>query len=239
MIDCHSHILPKIDDGSSSLEETLEMARQMVENGVSTVIATPHGFKQLTDAQAYLALRDRRILEVQKALAEKKIPLTILPGMECVACSATIQALKDKMPIGLNQSQFVLIEFPFSADSDFITSYIFQLQLLGVQPIIAHPERQQTLKSNKQLWQSLSDNQIVMQLTTGSLLGDFGFFTRWATLKICKQKMKILFASDAHDARNRVCSMARAKKIFSKKYGEEYTKTVFHADILQQIINKK
>ena len=114
MIDIHAHILPGIDDGAADMESALEMAAMAVESGVTIMVATPH-------SSAYGRMQNhwgeqlvRRVKDFRSALEQANIPLKIAPGMEIFGTPEVPELLKQKRMLGLNGSDYPLIEFPFS-----------------------------------------------------------------------------------------------------------------------------
>ena len=116
MIDIHAHILPNLDDGSESLEESLEMAELAVESGVEIMAVTPHS-NQMGRFENFQSVQlEQSFEQLREALKREKIQLQILEGMEIWASDDIAQKIKNKQLGGINGTAYYLVEFPFDAD---------------------------------------------------------------------------------------------------------------------------
>ena len=135
MIDLHCHILPGLDDGARSFEESLEMAAIAASHGIRHIVATPHcvigGARDVTDGVAML----------QELLREEQIPVRLYTGMEIAGTYDTARLLREKKLLTLNGSRYPLIEFDFDTDGEEETGILQSVIDAGYTPLIAHPER--------------------------------------------------------------------------------------------------
>ena len=143
MIDIHSHILYGIDDGAWDLNESIEIAKMAYNDGIKKIIATPHFIKGSYDATPDEIITEINILNDE--LRNKQIFVEILPGQEIFLGIDTAKNLKDGANLTLNNSKYVLIEFPMQEIPIFAEQSIYDLLVMGYQPIIAHPERIKTV----------------------------------------------------------------------------------------------
>jgi protein-tyrosine phosphatase len=137
MIDWHCHLLPGIDDGASSLDESIAMGRVLVEAGFSEIYCTPHclyGAYDNTPAKVQEATR-----ELQQAFCKAAIPLRLHPGMEYYLDEMFLRHLDNLQPLG--QSRLVLVEAPQQAHPELLRDFMFQLLRRKWTPVLAHPER--------------------------------------------------------------------------------------------------
>ncbi|NTV68219.1 MAG: phosphoesterase, partial [Chlorobaculum sp.] len=137
MTDYHCHILPGIDDGASTLDESIQMARLLAEAGFNSVHCTPHLIKHLYDASN--AAVQRSIKELQAALDRKGIALKLLAGREYCMDNHFHEYLDDLMP--LEGTRYLLIEIPSGSYQGMILETITAIRRKGLIPMIAHPER--------------------------------------------------------------------------------------------------
>ncbi len=137
MTDYHCHILPGVDDGSSSLDESIQMARLLVEAGFNSVHCTPHLIKNLYDASNATVLRSIR--ELQTALNRKGIALKLLAGREYCMDNHFHEYLDDLLP--LEGTRYLLIEIPSGSYQGMILETVTAIRHKGYIPMIAHPER--------------------------------------------------------------------------------------------------
>ncbi|PLX74769.1 MAG: phosphoesterase [Desulfuromonas sp.] len=138
MIDWHCHLLPGIDDGASSLDETLAMAALLAEVGYTTVCCTPHRLRGMYDTDP--ELMRNAVAEATEALKRERVELELWPGMEyCLDEFFADDFGPD--PITLGETKRVLVETPAHADPQLLRENIFYLVRHGYTPIFAHPER--------------------------------------------------------------------------------------------------
>lgn len=135
MIDLHCHILPELDDGSQSLEESLAMARMAVNSGVRAMAATPHCMgERAEEVYGTWSL-------LRQALEETGVPLKLYPGMEIFGTPDTARLLREGKLFTLNGSRYPLIEFAFQSSGEEETLILRSVCRAGFRPLVAHPER--------------------------------------------------------------------------------------------------
>jgi protein-tyrosine phosphatase len=207
VIDIHCHILPDIDDGSRSWEESLAMARIASEDGVKTVVATPHLFrhkmvdlKELNQKEVIL----HRISEFQEKLTAENIPLTILPGCDFPLSLEALELLDSGQVLTINDGKrYLLLEMPDLSIPPATPDICFRLQSQGITPIITHPERHFVFQEKPEKLARLIDLGCLVQLTAGSLTGIFGRRAEKISRTMIKKGYVHLLASDAHSTRSR------------------------------------
>ena len=195
-VDIHCHMLPGLDDGSDSWDESLAMARLAVADGFSTVIATPHqlGNYAANDGDT-IRLRTRRF---QEYLDANRVPLTVLPGADVRIEPDLIPKLRTGEVLTLaDRRRYVLLELPHELYVP-IDRLLGELGSAGMIGILSHPERNQGILSRPQLVETLVDAGCLMQVTGGSLTGSFGpeimRFSEW----MLSQGLVHFLATDAH-----------------------------------------
>lgn len=194
MIDLHCHILPGLDDGAQTLEDSLEMARVAAGDGIRTMVATPHG-AQWGTASTPEEL-EARVVQLQEALDSRGIPIHVLPGLE----NYLGPELTSGQAIPLNHTRYLLVELPFEEFPYYAEPVLFQLQVKGYLPILAHPERNAALRADPEVLRRLVERGILVQLTAASLLGVFGRRTREASEAFLRQGLVHVLATDSHSA---------------------------------------
>lgn len=218
MIDLHSHILPELDDGSQSLQESLAMARMAVESGVTVMAATPH----CTDSGAreiYIAWKLLRL-----ALKENHIPLKLFLGMEIFGTENTLKLLREKKLFTLNGSRYPLIEFSFHSDGEQETRILRSLCKAGLRPVVAHPERYSYIQYDPEILNKWHHMGCVMQVNRGSLLGRFGVQAQDIALEMVERKFASVVASDAHSPQVRTPWMEDVQKLLSQEFSPGYSR---------------
>jgi len=195
MIDIHSHILPNMDDGPSSWEVSLNMCRQAAANGIKTIIATPHILNGVYDNKPQAIEEKVKILN--QKIKENNIPLQILPGSEVHLCADIIEAIKKKEILTLNKSSYILLEFPHTQPLH-IEEILFQIQIMGITPIISHVERNLKFQQKPYLLSLFIQKGALAQITAASLCGFFGPIPKKISQKFLSEELIYSIASDAH-----------------------------------------
>ena len=212
MIDLHSHILPELDDGSRSLQESLAMARMAVESGVTVMAATTH----CADARAREVYEAWKLL--RQALKENAIPLKLFPGMEIFGTEDTLQLLQEGKLFTLNGSRYPLIEFSFHSDGEHETRILRSLCKAGLRPIVAHPERYSYVQYDPEIINRWYRMGCLMQINRGSLLGRFGPGAQELAVELVDRKFAAVVASDSHSPHTRTPWMQDVQKMLSQEF---------------------
>lgn len=228
MIDIHSHILPGLDDGAPNLEISLEMARAAAADGISKIIATPHvisdGFPN--DREKILsALHTLRL-----AIQEEQIPVEVLPGGEYRLEPDLPQRLKRGEVLTLNDNgSFLLIELPGTVLPPFFEQVTYEIQLQGVTPVIAHPERNYVIAEKPEIMKAMTDRGILAQITAASITGDFGKDTKKSAWQLIRQGSAHFVASDSHYYKGRRSpKLSEAASEVKKQSGEQTMRAFFY-----------
>ncbi|MFC7786752.1 tyrosine-protein phosphatase [Rossellomorea sp. GCM10028870] len=218
MIDIHSHILPGIDDGASTIYDSIDMAKQAVSEGIHTIIATPHHRNGKYDnvKSDILPL----VKEVNDRLREEHINLQVLPGQECRIYGEILEDYQKGDILPLNQvSQYLFIEFPSSSVPRYAEKLLYDIQVAGLTPVIVHPERNAELIERPEKLYKLVQGGAATQLTASSLTGYFGKNIQKFSQQMIQANLTHFIASDAHNIRNRTFKMEEAMDYIEKKYG--------------------
>lgn len=228
MIDTHCHILPGLDDGAPDLAVSLAMARVAANDGIRTIVATPHVTADGVGPEP--ALVRERVAELQAAITAEGLALQVLPGTEYAASDvlATLAKAGQVMTVA-DQGRHVLVEMFFNARTDFIEQLVFALQIAGLTPVIAHPERSLMAREKPQVLRELALRGCLMQVNCASLTGDEGRAIQNVAQALLREGLVDLIATDAHDPRRRPpllspCA-ARLKKLGASEVYETATQT--------------
>ncbi len=218
MIDFHSHILPKVDDGSRSVEESIKLLEMLASQGINLVAATPHFFPSRESISEFLSRREQSFLNLQQALRNKENVPKIHLGAE-VSYYEGISKLKNIHQLRLSDSNLLLVEMPMSKWSDYAVHEIIDLACLPkTKVMLAHVERYRSFQSS-QIWQQLLENDILMQVNASYFLR---FSTkRKALVQLQNQELHFL-GSDCHDLKIRPPQIGAAYHYIVQKLGEEF-----------------
>ncbi len=220
MIDIHCHILPRIDDGSKDMEQSVRMAEVAAKDGISAVIATPH-FNDKYPTDPFII--KEKVIQLNQKLEEKGISLQVLPGMESHFSYEYIELLqKGKLlTLGTN-SKFVFLELPFQQIPHRLDHLVYQIKMAGYSPIIPHPERTLIFHERPHKLYELVKNGVITQVNAGSVLGFFGNKVRKFTKEMFEHGLLHILASDAHDDKKRPPRLSEGYIEIAELVGKSY-----------------
>ncbi len=219
MIDIHSHILPGLDDGAKNLETALAMARMAAQSGITDIIATPHVVDGVYDNSSETILQ--AVANLNTALKEHSIPIHIRAGAEYRLEPDLPRRLNARQLITLDEKgRYLLVELPASMVPDYTSRILYELQLAGITPVMAHPERNQHFIKDTALLNTLKNSGAIMQLTAGSLTGLFGRSIEKNAWRIIDSGYLTVVASDAHSTKGRLPSLKEAVLTICTQRGE-------------------
>ena len=220
IIDIHAHLLPGLDDGPRTLEESLEMCVLYVGQGVTTVVATPHMGNHRFGVESQAVRRGAR--ELSRACQERLLDLEILPGGDVRLQPALLDMLDAGDALTLaDGGRYLLLELPPEAVPR-IENLILDLAARGITPILSHPERIPDFWRKPERLAELVECGCLAQVTAGSLLAGFGGAAKRAAEEFIEAGLVHVVASDAHAARSRRRpELRRAAEFLVSKMGED------------------
>jgi len=218
-VDVHCHMLHGIDDGSKSVDESLEMARMAVGDGIVTVVLTPH---QLGSFRHNSGDEIRaRVAEFQEVLVQHDIGLRVLPGADVRIEPDMLALIQAGVVLTLgDHGRHVLLELPHEIYFP-LEPVLEQLHAAGMVGILSHPERNQGLLRDPRYIAPLVELGCLMQVTAGSLTGTFGPKSQQMSEWMLEQGLVHILATDAHGARSRRPLLNRAYQIASRLAGPD------------------
>lgn len=218
MIDLHCHVLPDVDDGSPDMEHSLEMGRMAVNDGITIQACTPHIFPGVYhNSGPDIRLR---VEQLQAALDEAAIPLTLVVGADVHMTPGLVGKLRSGEALTLHDSRYVLIETPHHILPPRTEDCFFDLLAAGFVPILTHPERMSWIDRDYALIQRLVRAGVWMQLTAGALLGRFGGRPRYWSERMLDEGMFHFVATDAHSTDGRPPFLREAFDRLCERIGE-------------------
>ena len=218
MIDLHCHILPGIDDGPADLSVSLEMARAMVADGVSVVACTPHilpGLYHNSGPQIR-----QLVAQFEQVLEEERISLRLVTGADNHIVRAFVASLRSGHLLTLAESRYVLVEPPRHIPPVRLEDLFFELMTAGYVPVLTHPERLSWTKSHYAAIQRMVRAGVWMQITAGSLAGDFGQSSQYWAERMLEDGNVHILATDAHDAERRPPILGKGRELAARRVGD-------------------
>ncbi len=218
MLDLHCHILPDIDDGASNISVSIEMAKRLAADGVSTVACTPHILPGVYHNHGS-DIREK-IVVLQRAINDAGIDLKLVPGSDAHMSPDFIPKLNNGSILTLADSRYVLVEPPHHVAPRRLEQFFFDILIAGYVPILTHPERLTWINLQYTSIQRLAAGGVWMQITAGSLTGDFGRSARYWGERMLEEGLVHILATDAHDVMKRPPNLFRGVEAAAKLIGE-------------------
>ncbi len=218
LIDIHTHVLPKLDDGAKDDQAALEMLGVAESDGIGTVVATPHAHhanpEQIVDGVARL----------NALAASAGIDVEILAGSEVRIGADLVERFEAGKLVTINGTRHMLLELSLAHEwrIEVVEKVIDKLQNAGLQPILAHPERYPFIIIEPQIIERFVARGVPMQINALSLSGYHSQASQRTARTLLDNGMVHIVASDAHSARWRPPQIRKALKEIGEKWGEAY-----------------
>jgi protein-tyrosine phosphatase len=220
MIDIHHHLLWEQDDGATSLETSLEMARIAAADGITHIACTPHAngtYNYIPDTI------DAKIAELQRLIHNEGLTLKLGRGCDFHMSYDNIQqAHDDPARFSLNGGIYILVEIPDYALPRGLTETFYQMQISGLTPILTHPERNPTLQKEPERIAEWLRGGILVQITAGSVTGRMGRRAQKMAHDLLAKRWVHFLATDAHNTSSRPPKMRDAHNAVADRYGSDY-----------------
>jgi len=228
MIDLHCHILPGIDDGAKTIDDSLDMARMAVKQGITHILCTPHHNNGKYDNPADKVISC--VAALQEEFDHRNIPLTLLEGQEVRIGGELPEQIKaNEILFADLANRYILIEFPTNEIPAYAEKLFFEMLKVGHIPIIVHPERNSKFIENPNTLLPFLEMGVLTQLTAPSYVGVFGNKIEKTAKQMVAHNMVYMMASDAHNVEKRGFFMKKAYEAIAKDMGAK------HVDAMQQM----
>lgn len=224
-VDIHCHILPGVDDGSQTPEETKAMLQKAWDEGIQIMVATPHYHKQR--GKNDIELIKKQLLLTRKLAKEVHPKMQICLGMEIYYGEDVPELLKEGRVVSIRKSRYILVEFSPGDEFQYILNAVRKLQMSGHTVIIAHIERYNCLRKDISNVEYLREMGAYLQVNTGSITGSYGRSVKKFLREVLKAHLVQLVGTDAHGSERRTPKMQEAYKEVVKRCGEEYADQIF------------
>lgn len=220
-IDFHSHILPGMDDGAVNTEMSLQMLRRLADDGVDTVILTPHFYRRDEDIKSFINRREKAYNKLLAAASQLPECPRLLLGAE-VYYYPSLSADPDFGLLTTEGTDYILLELPFEHFYDnFFIDYSKFINNCGQKIIFAHIERYLSFGNTTEEFDRLLDfGKAVCQMNCSSV-AEAGIFERRKILELIEKGYVSVLGSDAHNISTRAPLYAKAEKIIEAKCGRE------------------
>ena len=197
MIDFHSHIIPNIDDGSTSMKDTINMINEARQAGFTEIISTSHYIQKYYDLDCFE--REKMLDIIKKKVSEKnEVNIKLYLGSEIYFTPEIIELVKNKKASTINNTRYLLFELPMNTKPLFVKEMVYELMQNGYIPIIAHPERYTYVQENIQYIEELAGMGALFQSNYGSIIGMYGNSAKKTLKKLLKNNLISFLGSDVH-----------------------------------------
>lgn len=236
IIDIHSHILYGVDDGADSLETSLLMLKTAYDEGIRTIVATPH-YHPGKGVISFDKIRNR--FEEFQGKARTVCPkMQLVLGRELLYTSDVLEKLEQGANLTMGGTMYVLIEYDPLVEYAQIRSSLNNILQTGHVPVLAHIERYPCIVDHWERVYELKDMGAVLQVNAGTVIGKHGSKTKKFIKNLLKDELIDVIGTDAHSNGHRAPKIAECAAYLYKKTGESYTNRLLH-DNAQAILKGK
>ena len=219
MIDFHTHIIPNIDDGSRSVEETFNLIKEAKEVGFEGIVLTSHYIENYYETD--VPERDIWVKAISENLANKGIQTNLYLGNEIYMSNNMVNLLVEGKASTINKSSYVLFEMPLNAEPLNLYDVIYSLQENKLIPVLAHPERYSFIQKDPELVYDIIQKGVLMQANYGSILGIYGEKAQMIVRKFLENNMIHFLGSDVHRQNTIYKKIPRALEQIKEIVGNE------------------
>lgn len=235
MYDIHCHVLFDVDDGAKDIEDSMSICALAAASGVKGICATPHYIDG--DGEIEVSLINERIGTLNNEIKSRGIDMQIIPGMEVFITSNLVELYKNGRILGLNNTVYLLIELPlYNNLPNYLYEMLFSLEIKGIKPIIAHPERCRAIIDHPNTVFRLIERGCFIQINAGSITNTSDRKVIQTAENLLKHKLVHAVASDTHSCSGRIHSLSIAYNTVLKDYGKSFADELFITNP-QRIIN--
>lgn len=225
MIDIHCHILPEVDDGSRSLNESIEMALIAREQGIKKIVNTSHYHPDFRYKKGEELLKELK--DFNNVLRENMIDIEVLIGNEIYYTNDLIKQIDELDFYTLNNSRYILIELPPTNFPSDLCNIVYELKEKNYIPVFAHVERYREVQENPELIYEVIEAGAIIQINSHSILGKSGKELQRTCNTLISRNMVHIVGTDAHRSKRRTPIFLDAYKYVCEKYSKEMADNLF------------
>lgn len=237
MIDFHSHIIYGVDDGSISIENSLEILKKAQNAGFNKIILTPHYMKDYYE----FAKEDikERLEQLNKICMQNNIDIQLYQANEIYICNDMLELINNKSACSINNSKYVLFELPMNQEPLNLLEVIYTLKQNGYIPVIAHPERYIYIQKDPNKLIELIENGVLFQTNYGSIIGQYGKEVKRTADLLIKNNFIHFLGTDVHRSGQIYEDMPIVIKELNKLISNEEIQNLTHDNIEMVLKNEK
>ena len=233
IIDIHTHILPGVDDGSKSIDESIEIIKYLYSIGVTDIVLTSHYIK---DTKYVANLKERKAI-YEKLVKENIKGVNLYLGNEVFLNDDVINLFNKKEITTINNSNYMLVELPLTSYMNGYSNILCDLSEYGIIPIIAHPERYEFIKKDKKKVKELLEFNTLLQVNVESLTGKYGKKAKKVAKWLLKKDLVSFVATDIHRVSNKTEIDKAYKKLKKLVKKDRYIELTYNNPL--RVLNNK
>ena len=237
MIDFHSHILPNIDDGSRSIEETFNLIKEAKNVGFDAIVSTSHYMENYYETN--VPEREVWINAIYENLQVKNIDIRLYLGNEIYLSENIIKLLEEGKASTINDTSYVLFEMPLNAEPLNLYDIVYEMMQCKLVPILAHPERYSFVQKDPELIYDLIQKGVLMQANYGSIIGQYGEKAKMIVRKFLKNNMIHFLGTDVHRQNTIYPRIPECLAEINSLIGEEKLEELSNENPLLALKNKR
>jgi len=235
MIDIHAHLLPQVDDGPDSWEESLAIIRRGIEDGIKGVVCTSHVLDRLDEKLEKKFIE--KFEELKKRAGEANLKISLWLGSE-IHCNAEFNPESRIATINGNR-KYALLELPLVGIPNDVEEIFFRLSVEEITVILAHPERNSVIAEKLEIAYDFIEKGVLLQSNAGSLTGQFGKHIKHTVFEMLDHRMIHFIASDCHSPHRRPMLLSQAYKIVTQRYGGKIAEKLFLVNPYRAVIGEE
>ena len=215
MIDVHSHLVYGVDDGSKTIEESVEILRNLYKMGITDTIITPHYINETIYVSPKLT-NLKKLVKIKEQLIKENIDVNVYLGNEVYIDKNISKLVKENKICTLNNTEYILIELPMSGIYPDYIDIFSQLIDEGFKVILAHPERYISFQKDFNKIYELKEIGVLFQCNLGSILGEYGKESTKVIKRLLKEKLVYMIGTDIHHDKGKYDMLEKAIKKYKK-----------------------
>lgn len=226
IIDLHNHSLPGVDDGASTMEEAIQNIKFLKQNGITDIVLTSH-YVLNSDYTVPVSGRKETFLELEKKVAKYGVHLYLGNEVYVSDSETLLELLKEGEIITINNSRYLLIEFPLNQNIHQLDKLICELNDKGIVPIIAHPERYYYFQQKYDRIRDLLEYNCLLQCNMSSIIGHYGKKAKKLMKWLLKNDMVSFIATDFHHINKKDTISKSMKKLSHYLDSDDFERIIY------------
>ena len=236
-VDMHCHVIPHVDDGARSSRQALRMVGIAYDNGIRTMIVTPH--YEVGRYEENKEDIEKKFLKLKKLISERFPDFNLFLGNEIFYSYGVVDKINDGTIFTMAGSSYVLVEFSPNDKFDYIEKSLYEIINAGYTPILAHVERYDDVMKSQQNVERLTDAGVYIQTNASTVAGHRGWFMQRKILKMIKNDLIHFISTDAHSDGRRSPVLSECINYLRKKTDEETIELLLRDNALQILKNEE